>query len=200
MESVRADAEGAVNHFIAQQQRQPGTCSLLLADFDAPARGQHDGWFTIRHDGDLGTATRYELVPRGGTALLDAVGRAIDLTGTRLAALPSSDRPAHVLFVVQTDGEENSSAEWSARRVRQAVEHQQDVYSWQFVFLGTAPDAWDQGDRLGFANVVRTAASPAAFRQAFDDLDQATTAVRAGHAPVMAMPHAVIDADGNASG
>jgi hypothetical protein len=54
--------------------------------------------------------------PRGRTALLDAIGRTIDSTGARLAALLEQDRPDHVLLVIITDGLENASTDFKVGR------------------------------------------------------------------------------------
>jgi hypothetical protein len=48
------------------------------------------------------TADTY--VPRGTTALLDAIGRTIDELGARLAGMPEGERPGKVIFVIITDG------------------------------------------------------------------------------------------------
>jgi hypothetical protein len=91
----------------------------------------------------------YVLTPRGGTALLDAVGRAINETGERLAAMPEAHRPGLVVFVVMTDGEENSSREFSKSQIKEKISHQQDKYGWQFVFLGANQDAFAEAGSMG---------------------------------------------------
>src|SRR5699024_336285 len=83
--------------------------------------------------------------------LLDAVGRTIDAVGARLAAAPEEERPEHVVFVITTDGMENSSREYTAKRVRGMIEHQQQKYSWQFVFLGANIDAVSEARKLGIS-------------------------------------------------
>jgi hypothetical protein len=109
---------------------------------------------------------RYSLQPRGGTALLDAVGRAITETGERLKATPEADRPGLVVFAVVTDGLENSSHEFTKDAVKALILHQQDVYHWKFIFLGANQDAFAEGGSIGVktagianfaANKVRTA-------------------------------------------
>ena len=89
------------------------------------------------------------LVPRGSTALLDAVGRAINETGERLAKMNEEDRPGLVVFVVMTDGEENSSQEFSKDQIKQMITHQQDTYGWHFTFLGANQDAFAEAGALG---------------------------------------------------
>ncbi|HAM28124.1 MAG TPA: hypothetical protein DCP11_15895 [Microbacteriaceae bacterium] len=52
--------------------------------------------------------------------------------------------------VVATDGEENSSHEWTADAVRHVVQEQTSAFGWDFVFLGANQDAVLAGGRLGF--------------------------------------------------
>ena len=114
-----------------------------------------DHEYEVLHDhvalGEVAPLTDKEYFARGSTALLDAVGRTIDSVGARLAAAPEEERPEHVVFVITTDGRENSSREYTAQRVREMVEHQQQKYSWQFVFLGANMDAVSEARNLGIS-------------------------------------------------
>lgn len=89
--------------------------------------------------------------PRGCTALLDAMGKSILYTGSRLASKSEADRPINVLFVVITDGEENASIEYKIDAVKKMVVHQTDVYKWNFVYLGANQDSFSVGAGLGVA-------------------------------------------------
>jgi len=142
MESIRADAEGGINTFIQSQQKGAGEALFTLVQFDTEYEFVHRGVA-------IGEVPRYSLVPRGSTALLDAVGRAINETGSRLAALPEPERPGLVVFVIVTDGHENSSKEFTRDKIRQMIEHQQSVYQWQFTFLAANQDAFAEGATLG---------------------------------------------------
>ena len=88
--------------------------------------------------------------PRGGTALLDAIGRGTVELGTKLKRLPEHARPGTVLVVVVTDGQENSSVEYSAEKVKALINKQEDKYSWEYFFLGANIDAVATGDQFGF--------------------------------------------------
>lgn len=141
MSSVQEEAQSGLTALLKEQFALPGRLTVTLAQFDT----------------DFDTVVRmsdqpfeYVLEPRGMTALLDAVGMEIHRTGEDLGALPEHDRPSKVLFVVVTDGEENSSHEFTLERVREMVEHQRDVYSWAFQFIGADASAW-QGHQLGMA-------------------------------------------------
>lgn len=142
MGSIRNDAEGGINEFIRQQAVEPGEALLTLLQFDTEYELVHSGV-------PVAEVPRYRLEPRGMTALLDAVGRAINETGQRLAAMSEAERPGLVIFVIVTDGAENSSQEFSRADIRQMIEHQQSKYSWQFTFLAANQDAFAAGGSLG---------------------------------------------------
>lgn len=142
MQDIRSDAEGGVNAFIENQAQEPGEALLTLVQFDTEYEFLHQGVPMV-------DVPKYELVPRGATALLDAVGRAINETGERLSKMNEADRPGLVVFVVMTDGLENSSQEFSKPRIREMIQHQQKVYAWQFTFLGADQDAFAEASAMG---------------------------------------------------
>lgn len=141
MESCRSDAEGGVNAFVKNQQEQPGDALLTLVQFDTDYEFVHRA-LPIRN------VPLYSLRPRGATALLDAVGRAVTETGIRLGGMPENARPGLVIFVIVTDGHENSSREFSRDKVREMIKHQSEVYNWQFIFLGANQDAFDEAEQM----------------------------------------------------
>ena len=197
MQVVRADAEGAINSFISDQKKLEGECSLLFVEFDAP----HDviptsGWYHIVHDGDLQKAPTYDLQPRGMTALLDAVGQAIGRTGETLAAMDESDRPSRVVFVIQTDGQENSSREWTWDKIQEEIKRQTEEYNWQFVFLGMGSDAWDQGARMGVTNVVRSAGTGVAHQHTHSVMNAYVGDYRVGNVDHLHAANYTVDAKG----
>jgi uncharacterized protein YegL len=99
--------------------------------------------------------------PGGNTALNDAIG----ITVRKVEAdEPKVDK---VVTVVMTDGEENSSREWTHDAVRGLIEQKEKEGNWTFVFLGAGLDAWHQGRSYGVraANVAQYSA--AQYRDAF---------------------------------
>ena len=106
MQEIRSDAEGGVNAFVEKQAEEPGEALLTLVQFDTEYDFVHKGV-------PIDKVPKYELHPRGATALLDAVGRAINETGERLAKMAEPDRPGLVIVVIMTDGLENSSREFT---------------------------------------------------------------------------------------
>lgn len=147
MSGLAADTIGGFNELIEKQKKIDGDAYVTTVLFD------HE--YEVLHDhvalGEVAPLTDKEYFARGSTALLDAVGRTIDSVGARLAAAPEEERPEHVVFVITTDGRENSSREYTAKQVREMVEHQQQKYSWQFVFLGANMDAVSEARNLGIS-------------------------------------------------
>ena len=161
MESIKSDAEGGINSFIDQQKQEPGEALLTLVQFDTEYEFVHSGV-------PVKQIPAFTLVPRGSTALLDAVGRAINETGARLAAMAESQRPALVVFVIVTDGAENSSREFTRDQIRTMVEHQQSAYKWQFTFLAANQDAFAAGGSMGIAQDGIAAYSMGKVRGSWD--------------------------------
>lgn len=144
MSSCKKDAEGGVNTFIEDQKNQPGSASLTIVQFDSV-------YEFVCKGAPIKDAPKFTLNPRGSTALLDAIGRAVAETGERLAAMKESDRPGLVIFVILTDGEENSSREFRMPQIKEMIEHQTNKYGWQFVFLGANQDAFSTAGGLGIS-------------------------------------------------
>jgi len=149
MEEIRSDAEGGVNAFIRTQAQQPGDALLTLVQFD-------DKYEFVHRGVPIKEVPPYTLVPRSGTALLDAVAEPSTRPVTAWPKMPEADRPGLVIFVIVTDGHENASKEFSKAKVREMIQRQQTEYNWHFTFLGANQDAFAEARELGIA-VVGTA-------------------------------------------
>lgn len=88
--------------------------------------------------------TRENFTPGGFTALLDAIGNSIDALNNRAS---DNDR---VLFVILTDGGENSSRWFTTSDVNKAISKRKDD-NWTFVFLGADQEAWSVSRSLGIS-------------------------------------------------
>ncbi len=144
MASCREEAENGLNHFIREQKQVDGEANFTLVKFDTYYEFEYKG-VNIK---DVG---RCILDPRGGTALLDAVGRAINETGIRLSKMKEYKRPGLVVFVIVTDGYENSSHEFNRSQIKEMIEKHQTDYSWQFTFLGANQDAFAEASSMGIS-------------------------------------------------
>lgn len=137
MDSVKDDTIGGFNSFLGEQQKVEGEAVLSLVQFD-------DQYEVVYLDKDIHSAaklTEATFQPRGMTALFDAVGRTINSVGNRLASTAEAERPDKVLFVIMTDGFENASHEFSASEISEMINHQRNIYKWEFMFIGANQDA-----------------------------------------------------------
>lgn len=145
MECQRDDAIGGFNSFLEDQKKEPGEANLTLILFDTTYRVCYSG----KPLAQVEPLCRKTYRPGGGTALNDALAKGITETGSRLEAMPESERPNKVICVVITDGEENSSKEHTKEQVAEMVKHQEEKYSWAFIYLGANVDAFDEARQLG---------------------------------------------------
>jgi len=146
MLSVKDDAIGGYNEFINSQIPLPGICKISLFLFS--------DYITEKYSGS-NVSKKLLLKEKdykcdGFTALYDAIGLTINLIGKRLNETPENERPAKVLFAILTDGAENSSHDFSKEKIMEMIDHQKNVYSWDFIFLAAGPEAMMSADTLGW--------------------------------------------------
>lgn len=144
MGGLESDTIGGFNSFIENQSKQEGKTIVTTVLFD-------DKYEILWNGIDAGKArlTNKEYFVRGSTALLDAVGKTILDVGLRLSKTNEKEKPGKVIFVITTDGMENSSCEFTYKKVKQLIKHQHEKYSWDFIFLGANIDAAKEAGNIG---------------------------------------------------
>ncbi|SDB93189.1 hypothetical protein GA0111570_109118 [Raineyella antarctica] len=142
MQSMAHAVTQGFDDFIAEQRGVPGRCLVSLAQFD-------NEYQEVFRDLPVDQVPPLDLVPRGTTALYDAIGRTVTTVGERLAALPEDQRPGSVIVPIMTDGYENASTEWTAAGIKDLITQQESQYSWVFLFMGTNQDAVEEGAKMG---------------------------------------------------
>jgi len=126
-----------VNEFIDGQRKVPKPGRLTLVQFDDDYQIDYEE----APISDVRVLTKETYVPRGMTALLDAIGKTINSIGRELSSRMERDRPDNVIVVIQTDGQENASREYVKEKVADMIRTQREKYGWQFIFLGAGIDA-----------------------------------------------------------
>lgn len=142
MNSIKAATEEAIRGYVAAQKNLPGRVTIAISQFDT----EHD---IVNASVPLDEVPPYTLHPRGGTALLDAIGQNSARFGEELAALPESQRPGHVFLVIATDGYENASHEYTLAQIKEILTRQQDEYGWEVIYLAANQDAVMEGAKMG---------------------------------------------------
>ena len=172
------DTIGGFNSYVEEQRKQPGEALLTTVAFNTNYRVLHNH-VNIK---DVKPLTNKDYEPCGGTALFDAVGNTINSVGNRLANTPESERPSKVIVVITTDGQENSSHEYNREQIQQMVKHQQEKYSWEFVFIGAGIDGYAEAERIGIGGIraMSVTADKTGSNNLFKSVTFATNSVRQG--------------------
>ena len=145
MGGLEADTIGGYNSLIKKQKNKEGNVIISTILFDDVQEVLHD-----REDlSKIKPITDREYYVRGCTALLDAIGGAIHHIGNIHKYAREEDRPEKTLFIITTDGMENSSQRYSYEKVKRMVERQKQKYGWEFLFLGANMDAIEVAGRFG---------------------------------------------------
>lgn len=147
MSGMEEAAITGFNEFLQSQMDEPGDVNLSLLLFDNE--------FNLVHDRaplqEVRQLDAQSYVPRGSTALLDAIGRAIDALGRKIAKQPEDQRPGKVIIAIYTDGYENASQQYDLRKINKMISHQRGKYSWEFMFLAANEDAIATASQMGIA-------------------------------------------------
>lgn len=144
MSGQEADIVGGFNSMLDRQREEDYSALVTTVLFNHEMRTVHD-------------RVPLKQVPRmesgdyrvgGSTALLDAVGRTVLHIQNIHKYAREEDVPNKILFVIMTDGEENSSSRFSAQQIRKMVEERQQA-GWEFMFIGADIDAIEAAQSIG---------------------------------------------------
>ena len=145
MGGLEKDTIGGFNSLIEKQKKEEGEALVSTVLFDNYQEVLHD---RIPLD-EIGRMTEEEYYVRGCTALLDAIGGAINHIGNIHKYAREEDVPEKTIFVITTDGLENASSRYSYRDVKKMIKRQEEKYGWEFLFLGANIDVAKESGRLG---------------------------------------------------
>jgi len=147
MEETRDESIEGFNQFIDEQKSEDGTADVSVYLFNSVIKKVLNRVEVTR----VPRLNRELYRPDGNTALLDALGTAIDETGRMLSATMEAERPEHVIICILTDGRENSSQLYNRGQILNKIMHQTKVYNWKFIFLAANQDAFLEAESLGIS-------------------------------------------------
>ncbi len=137
MAGLESDTIGGFNSMLEKQKKAEGQALLSAVLFSNDSQVLYDRVDISR----IEPMTDGQYQVGGCTALLDAIGSAVRHIGNVHKYAREEDRPGKTIFVITTDGYENSSRHYSYEEVQQLVKRQQERYGWEFLFLGANMDA-----------------------------------------------------------
>jgi uncharacterized protein YegL len=145
MESCRIETIDGFNSFVESQKQFGGTMTLCLFDHE------FETVYEKTPIEDVPQLNEETFVPRGSTALLDAMGQVLKMN-------LSDD----AMVIILTDGDENASVKYTSAHIKDLV----DLKKWKFIYLGANQDAVLAASNIGIRtslgyDVTRT---PEVFR------------------------------------
>ena len=178
MQGMEGDTIGGFNSMVEKQQKEPGEAFVSTILFSDRTEVLHD---RVRVE-NVRPITSREYRVQGCTALLDAIGGAIDHIGNIHKYARPEDVPEHTLFVITTDGMENASRRYSAHEIKRMIRRQKEKYGWEFLFLGANIDAVETAGHLGIGadRAVNYHCDGEGTRLNYETVARAAAAVRCG--------------------
>ena len=145
MSGLENDTIGGFNSMISKQKDEEGEALISTVLFDNETEVIHDRLPLDK----IAPLTGKEYYVRGATALLDAIGEAIHHISSIHKYAREEDVPEKTLFIITTDGMENSSRKYSYDKVKKMVEKKKEKNHWEFIFLGANIDAVSVANKFG---------------------------------------------------
>jgi hypothetical protein len=176
MGTIKDDAIGGYNTFIDGQKKVKGEATVTLIQFDHEYEVAYEN-VPINEVVPLNSST---YVPRGMTALYDAIGRTINKVAARHTC-PICDKDTKIIFAILTDGQENSSREFRQSAINEMITNKRGHdYHWEFIFLAANQDAFATGGALGIksGDTFNFVADSEGTKIAYRNLANCTTSYR----------------------
>ena len=155
-----------------QRKEKNGECIISLYRFSNTVKEDYIGK-------PVDEVPRLTYSPWGCTAMNDGVGTAIDEIGKWLSDMDESERPSKNMIVIMTDGQENASKKYDFDVVKKKIKHQEEKYSWTFVYMGTNLQDLRDANRLGIK--MRSVSGSRNITANYSYIDTYATALRNGN-------------------
>jgi len=147
MGSIIVKAREGFNQFLKEQQQSENNIKFSLLFFDTDFYMPYKN-INIKKVEPVNEDTYYA---NGGTALYDALGTAIDNYIDDLANTKKNKRADKSLFVILTDGEENSSKVYHKNLIKLMVTQMREEFNSEFIYLGANQDSCFQAESMGMS-------------------------------------------------
>ena len=144
MSGLESDTIGGFNAMIEKQKKQNGEALVTTILFDNESQTVHD---RVSLD-KIKPMTDNDYVVGGCTALIDAIGMAVEHISTIHKYAREDDIPEKTIFVITTDGMENASHKFDSKTVKKMIEQKKEL-GWEFLFIGANIDAVETASHFG---------------------------------------------------
>lgn len=177
MSGLESDTIGGFNSMLKKQRGESGEAYLSTVLFDTTEQVLYD---RVPID-KVPEMTDKDYVPGGCTALLDAMGGAIKHIHTIHRYAREEDRPEKTMFIIITDGYENSSRRYNLKKIRDMIAERKEKDHWEFLFLGANIDAVKEAANFGISadRAVEYCSDPTGTALNYEVLTEAVSSYRA---------------------
>jgi hypothetical protein len=172
MTGKEEDVVGGVNNFITDQQKLPDPAVIELIRFDH----EYDVFQPACDLKDAQPLKREDYIPRGSTALLDAVGRTLG----SLDEVWAKHQPDRAIVVIITDGHENASREFTKSKIKAMIETREASGKWAFLYFGADAAAFAEAGGIGISmtNTASYSNTSIGTQSAYGAMGQSVTNMR----------------------
>ena len=176
MAGLEGDTIGGFNAMIDKQKKLDGECFVTTILFDHERETLHD---RVKLQ-DVPKMTENEYTVRGCTALIDALGDAIEHIEKIHKYARKEDIPSQTMFIITTDGYENASRRFTSEKVKKIIEKKKRKNGWEFLFIGANIDAIETAANYGIGadRAVNYHADSQGTRVVYDAVTTAVTQAR----------------------
>lgn len=178
MAGLEQDTIGGFNALIEKQRKLSGDVRVTTVLFNQAYELLHD---RIPLAG-VSPLTETEYAVGGTTALLDAIGSAIQKAANAQKGVGEDQRADRIMFVITTDGMENASCEYDYKKVQEMIGKMKGRSDWEFIFLGANIDAIATAKKFGVKEefAVNYHADAEGTELNFNVLSEAVSSFRTG--------------------
>lgn len=165
MSGSEKDTIGGFNSFIQRELKKGLNTKVTTILFDH----EYEILYTRKAIEEVKELTDKEYWVRGSTALLDAIGKTINTLDKEI--------DNKVLFVIITDGYENSSHEYSKQQIQNLIEN----HNWEFIYIGADIDSYSEAGNIGMrrTRVANYKKSKKGVEDVFTSVERASYCLRA---------------------
>lgn len=180
MSGLEKDTIGGFNAMIEKQKKEDGECFVSTVLFDNVSEVLHD---RVKLS-EIKPMTENDYTVRGCTALLDAIGGAIQHIGNIHKYARPEDVPEHTMFIITTDGMENASRRYTSEKVKEMIKRQEEKYGWEFLFVAANIDAVETAENIGIRreHAANYDASPMGTERLYSVMSETVCHIRGGKA------------------
>lgn len=148
MRGKEADTVGGINAMLSEVKSKKTDDDIVRVSLKLFDHEQQLKWRRIPLE-EITELSQAEFVPRGQTALLDALGHTLTYFMEMKLIEPTAYDTC--LIYVATDGLENASRQYNRQRIKELIQSAETTYGIKVIYLGANQDAILEANNIGIA-------------------------------------------------